>query len=67
MRAILIAAFVGLGIGLVGLSPSLAAPASGAAIAQAAQLNQPAEQVMYWRRYHHRHWWWRHHWRHRWW
>jgi hypothetical protein len=66
MRAILIAAFVGLGIGLVGLSPSLAAPASGAAIAQAAQLNQPAEQV-YWRRYHHRHWWWRHHWRHRWW
>jgi hypothetical protein len=66
MRAIFIAALVGLGIGLVGMSPSLATPVSGAAIAKAADLNQAVDQV-YWRRYHHRHWWWRHHWHHRWW
>jgi hypothetical protein len=66
MRAMLIAALVGLGIGLVGVSPSLAAPASGAAIANAANLNQAVDQV-YWRRYYYRHWWWRHHRHHRWW
>src|SRR5262249_24761489 len=66
MRAIFIAALVGLGIGLVGMSPSLAAPVSGAAIAKAANLNQAVDQV-YWRRYYHRHWWWRHHWHYRWW
>jgi hypothetical protein len=55
-----------LGIGLVGASPSLAAPANGSAVANAANLNQAVDQV-YWRRYYHRHWWWRHHWHHRWW
>jgi hypothetical protein len=64
MRAIFIAALVGLGIGLVGVSSSLAASASGAAIAKAAHLNQAVDQV-HWRRYHYRHSWWRHHWRHR--
>jgi hypothetical protein len=66
MRAMLIAALVGLGIGLVGVSPSLAAPASGAAIANSANLNQAVDQV-HWRGYHYRHWWWRHRWHHRWW
>ena len=66
MRAIFFAALVGLGIGLVGASPSLAAPANGSALANAANLNQAVDQV-YWRRYDHRHWWWRHHWHHRWW
>jgi len=54
MRAMLIVAPVGLGIGLVGVSPSLAAPASGAAIANAANLNQAVDQV-HWRGYHYRH------------
>jgi len=40
MRAIFFAALVGLGIGLVGASPSLAAPANGSALANAANLNQ---------------------------
>ena len=66
MRAIFFAALVGSGIGLVGASPSLAAPANGSALANAANLNQAVDQV-YWRRYDHRHWWWRHHWHHRWW
>jgi hypothetical protein len=66
MRAIFIAALVGLGIGLVGVAPSLAAPASGVAIANAANLNQAVDQV-HWRRYYHRPWGWRHHWHHRWW
>src|SRR6516165_6466654 len=66
MRAIFIAALVGVGIGLVGVAPSLAAPASGVAIANAANLNQAVDQV-YWRRYYHPHWRWRHHWHHHWW
>src|SRR5215831_8592890 len=66
MRGIFFAALVGLGIGLVGASPSLAGPANGSALANAANLNQAVDQV-YWRRYYHRHWWWRHHWHHRWW
>jgi len=65
-RAIFFAALAGLGIGLVGVSPSLAAPANGSALANAANLNQAVDQV-YWRRYYHRHWWSRHHWHHRWW
>ena len=40
MRAIFTPALVGLGIGLAGVAPSLAAPASGVAIANAANLNQ---------------------------
>jgi hypothetical protein len=48
------------------VSPSLAAPASGAAIANSANLNQAVDQV-HWRGYHYRHWWWRHRWHHRWW
>ena len=55
MRAIFFAALVGLGIGLVGASPSLAAPANGNALANAANLNQAVDQV-YWRRYYYRHW-----------
>jgi len=66
MRAIFFAALVGLGIGLVAASPSLAAPANGSALANAANLNQAVDQV-YWRRSYYRHWWWRHHWHHRWW
>jgi hypothetical protein len=52
-----------LGVGLFGLSPSLAAPAS--AFAKAANFNETVDQV-HWRRYHHRHWWWRHRHHHRW-
>src|SRR5919197_6035044 len=65
MRAILIAALVGLGIGVCAGLPSLAAPASGAATATAAEFARPVEQA-YWRSYRHRHRW-RHHWHHRWW
>jgi len=66
MRAIFIAPLVGLGIGICAVSPSFAAPASGAATATAAEFARPVEQA-YWRPYRHRHWWWRHHWHHRWW
>ena len=45
MRAIFFAALVGLGIGLVGASPSLAAPANGSALANAANQNQAVDQV----------------------
>jgi hypothetical protein len=55
-----------LGIGICAVSPSFAAPASGAATATAAEFARPVEQA-YWRPYRHRHWWWRHHWHHRWW
>ena len=54
MRAIYIPALVALGIGLAGTSPTLAAPANGEVIGQAAYLNPGVEQV-YWRR-HHWHW-----------
>jgi len=64
MRAIIIAASMALGIGLAGMSPSMAAPANGFAIHNAAHLNQAVDQV-HWRW--HRHWWWRHHHRHWWW
>jgi hypothetical protein len=40
MRAIFFAALVGLGIGLVGASSSLAAPTNGSVLANAANLNQ---------------------------
>lgn len=66
MRTIFITALVGLGIGVCAVSTSLAAPASGAATAKAAEFARPVEQA-YWRPYRHRHWWWRHHWHHRWW
>ncbi len=65
MRAILIATLAAVGIGLLGSSPILAAPARGNAIGNAAAFNQAVEPV-YWRHYHYRHWWWRHHHR-RWW
>jgi hypothetical protein len=65
MRTIFIAAVMGLGIGVCAVTPSLAAPAAGAATATAAEFARPVEQV-YWRPYRHRHWW-RHHWHHRWW
>jgi len=66
MRAMFIAAVASLGIGLLGLSPSLAAPAQGAPIATVAHLGHAVDQA-YWRSYRHRHWWSRHHWHHRWW
>src|SRR5919197_3515633 len=50
MRAILIAALVSLGIGVCAGLPSLAAPASGAATATAAEFARPVEQA-YWRSY----------------
>jgi hypothetical protein len=65
MRSIVIAATMALGIGLVGIQASSAAPASGVAIHQAAHLNQQVDQV-HWR-WQHRHWWWRHHHHRRWW
>ena len=65
MRTIFIPALVALGIGLAGTSPTLAAPANGEVIGQAAYLNPGVEQV-YWRRYHHWHWW-RHRYHRRWW
>ena len=68
MRAVFVAALVAAGIGLTGLSPTLAAPASGTAIGNAAAAHRAVDQV-YWRRYHrhHRHCWWRHGYRHCWW
>ncbi len=63
MRAIFIAALVALGIGLVGTSPTLAAPASGVVIGNAAHLNQVVDRA-HWRWRHHRHCWWRHGHRH---
>jgi hypothetical protein len=65
MRGIFIAILIAFGI--VGTSPTLAAPVSGAVIDKATQLGQVAEQAKIWhprhRRLHHRH-----HWRrHRWW
>ena len=65
MRAVFIAALMGLGIGGCAGSASLAVPVSRGAAAPAADFVRPIEQV-YWRPYRHRHWW-RHHWHHRWW
>jgi len=66
MRAIFVAALVSLGLGLVGVSSSLAAPGQGTAIATAAEFGRTVDQA-HWRPYRYRHGWWRHHWRHRWW
>jgi hypothetical protein len=66
MRAIFVAALVSLGLGLVGVSSSLAAPGQGAAIAAAAEFGRAVDQA-HWRPYRYRHWWWRHHRHHRWW
>jgi hypothetical protein len=65
MRAIFVPALVAVGIALAGTSPTLAAPANGVAIANAAALNQGIEPV-YWRHYHYR-WHWRWHRHRRWW
>jgi hypothetical protein len=65
MRSIVIAAVMALGLGLVGLQASSAAPMNGAAIHNAAHLNQGVEQAGWrWRRWHY--WHWRHHHRHWW-
>jgi hypothetical protein len=66
MRAIFIAALVSLGLGLLGVSSSLAAPGQGGAIATAAEFGRTVDQA-HWRAYRYRHWWWRHHRHHRWW
>jgi hypothetical protein len=47
MRSIVIVAAMALGIGLVGIQTSSAAPALGTAIQNAAHLNQGTEQVQY--------------------
>jgi hypothetical protein len=65
MRAILIPALAALGIALAGTSATMAAPANGEVIGQAAYANQ-AVQPVYWRHYHRWHWW-RHRYHHRWW
>jgi hypothetical protein len=65
MRAIFVPALVAVGIALAGTSPTLAAPANGVAIANAAELNQGIEPV-YWRNYHYRYHWRWHRYR-RWW
>jgi hypothetical protein len=65
MRAIFVPALVAVGIALAGTSPTLAAPANGLAIANAAGLNQGIEPV-YWRNYHYRYHWRWHRYR-RWW
>jgi hypothetical protein len=62
MRAVLIAALVAGGIGLVGTSGTMAAPANGIVIDEAATETQSAEQVRH-RYWHHRRWH-RGHWRH---
>ena len=68
MRAIFIAALMALGIGFVGSSAALAAPANGLAIGKAAGAGQVIDQVRWrWHRFHHRHhFYYRHHHR-RWW
>jgi|SRR5262245_1568609 len=65
MRAILLAALVAGGIGLVGTSGAMATPANGVVIDEAATATQLTDQVRH-RYYHHgyRH---HHHWRHRHW
>jgi hypothetical protein len=65
MRAILIPALAALGIALASTSVTMAAPANGEVIGQAAYANQ-AVQPVYWRHYHRWHWW-RHRYHHRWW
>ncbi len=66
MRAIVLATVLAAGLGLAGTAPTLATPANGAAISQAADAAKMVEQVRWWRyRYHwrwhryyyHRHWW----------
>ena len=64
MRAILMAALVATGVALAGVSPTLAAPANGTVIGDAANVNQSIDKV--WWRHHYWHWRWHRHWR-RWW
>ena len=64
MRSVVIAAAMALGLGLVGIQASSAAPVNGTAIHNAAQLNHTTD-VVHWRWRHH--WWWRHHHRRHWW
>jgi hypothetical protein len=52
MRAIFIAAAMALGIGLSGVTASVAAPASGHAIAHAAKSGHAVHKA-HWRRHHH--------------
>jgi len=59
MRAILLAALVAGGIGLVGTSGAMAAPANGVAIDEAATATQLTDQVRY--HYHHGYYRHRHH------
>jgi hypothetical protein len=56
MRSIVIAAVMALGIGLVGVQASSAAPANGLAIGKAAAAGHVTEQA-HWRYHHHRHCW----------
>jgi hypothetical protein len=68
MRAIILAALVAAGIGLVGTSGVSAAPANGVVIGQTADENSGVVNVRHWRHESRRHWrrdWNRCHWRHR--
>jgi hypothetical protein len=56
MRKILIATLVAAGLGLAGTSPTLAVPASGNAIEDAAAAN-PLLQPAWWHHHYHWHWW----------
>jgi hypothetical protein len=47
MRSIITVAAMALGLGLVGIQTSSAAPANGTVIQNAADLNQDTEQVQY--------------------
>jgi len=70
MRAIVIAAVAALGIGIAGSSASLAAPANGLVIGQAAGAGEVIEPVRWgWHRHHHHHhhFFFRHHHRRHWW
>ncbi len=59
MRAIILAATVAVGIGLIGISNASAAPANGVTINESANTNQSIVKVQHWRwgshgRWHHR-------------
>jgi len=63
MRAIVIAALVAAGIGLVSAAPTSAAPANGTAIGKAAGVGQVVHKAhsRWWRRHHRHHRYYRYH------
>ena len=67
MRAIILAAIVAMGVGLIGPSTASAAPANGVTINDSANLNTSTVKVQHyrWRSRHWRRGWYRCHYRHR--